>query len=62
MNLKDRKWWSVMLSNFCEVIKPPRGEMAAFRHLDWYVLARRIPGTGEPVGLPSVGSHRVRHD
>ena len=21
----------------------------------------RIPGTGEPDGLPSVGSHRVRH-
>ena len=26
------------------------------------VLAWRMPGTGEPVGLPSVGSHRVRHD
>ena len=25
--------------------------------LDW-----RIPGTGEPGGLPSMGSHRVRHD
>ena len=25
--------------------------------LDW-----RIPGTGEPIGLPSMGSHRVRHD
>ena len=25
--------------------------------LDW-----RIPGTGEPGGLPSVGSHRVGHD
>ena len=23
------------------------------------VLAWRIPGTGEPVGLPSMGSHRV---
>ena len=22
----------------------------------------RIPGTGEPVGLPSMGSHRVGHD
>ena len=22
----------------------------------------RIPGTGEPGGLPSVGSHRVGHD
>ena len=26
------------------------------------VLALRIPGMGEPGGLPSVGSHRVRHD
>ena len=26
------------------------------------VLAWRIPGTAEPRGLPSVGSHRVRHD
>ena len=26
------------------------------------VLAWRIPGTGEPGGLPSVGSHRVKHD
>ena len=26
------------------------------------VLAWRIPGTGEPSGLPSMGSHRVRHD
>ena len=25
-------------------------------------LAWRIPGTGEPGGLPSLGSHRVRHD
>ena len=26
------------------------------------VLAWRIPGMGEPGGLPSVGSHRVEHD
>ena len=26
------------------------------------VLAWRIPGTGEPAGLPSMGSHRVRHN
>ena len=26
------------------------------------ILALRIPGTGEPGGLPSVGSHRVGHD
>ena len=26
------------------------------------VLAWRIPGMAEPGGLPSKGSHRVRHD
>ena len=26
------------------------------------ILAWRIPGTEEPSGLPSMGSHRVRHD
>ena len=26
------------------------------------VLAWRFPGTGEPGGLPSMGSHRVGHD
>ena len=26
------------------------------------VLAWRIPGTGEPDGLPSMGSQRVGHD
>ena len=25
-------------------------------------FAWRIPGTGNPGGLPSMGSHRVRHD
>ena len=26
------------------------------------VLAWRIPGTGKPDGLPSMGSHRVGHN
>ena len=26
------------------------------------ILAWRIPGTGEPGGLPSMGSHRAGHD
>ena len=26
------------------------------------VLAWRIPGTGEPGGLPFMGSHKVGHD
>ena len=33
-------------------------EMAAYSS----VLAWIIPGTGEPAGLPSMGSHRVGHD
>ena len=28
----------------------------------YLLLAWRIPGTGEPGGLPSMGSHRVEHD
>ena len=30
--------------------------------LKTFVLAWRIPGMGEPGGLPSMGSHRVGHD
>ena len=52
---------------------PARQEMWV-RSLDWEdslekgmgthcsVLAWRIPGTGEPGGLPSMESHRVGHD
>ena len=29
---------------------------------DSSVVAWRIPGTGEPGGLPSMGSHRVGHN
>ena len=36
----------------------PEKEMA----IHSIVLAWRIPGTGEPGGLPSMGSHRVGHD
>ena len=31
-------------------------------HLHSSVLAWRIPGTGKPGGLPSMGSHRVGHN
>ena len=44
----------------------------SFRHMSVYaggiradhssVLAWRIPGMEDPGGLPSMGSHRVRHD
>ena len=32
------------------------------RATHYSVLAWRIPGTGEPGGLPSMGSHRVGHN
>ena len=47
------------------------GHMAALCFTFWGLLlhhftsppeTQRIPGTGEPGGLPSMGSHRVRHD
>ena len=41
-------------SHFCALEK----EMATHSS----VLAWRIPGMGEPGGLPSMGSHRVRHN
>ena len=40
------------------IIWPPQQEMATHSN----ILAWRIPGTGEPGGLPSMGSHRVGHD
>ena len=36
----------------------PKKEMATHPS----ILAWRIPGTGEPGGLPSLGLHRVGHD
>ena len=38
----------------------PSSEKAMAPHSS--VLAWRIPGMGEPGGLPSVGLHRVGHD
>ena len=40
------------------LVSPLEKEMATHSS----VLAWRIPGMGEPGGLPSLGSHRVRHD
>ena len=37
------------------------GEIGGRMRTHSSVLAWRIPGTGEPDGLPSVGSHRVGH-
>ena len=36
--------------------------LSTFKVLRASVLAWRIPGMGEPGGLPSMGSHRIGHD
>ena len=38
------------------------GEMEKEMATHSSILAWRIPGTGEPGGLPSMGPHRVRHE
>ena len=48
------------LNNFTFTFHFPALEKEMATHPS--VLAWRIPGTGEPGGLPSVGSHRVGHD
>ena len=53
----DTKRWT-QLSYFTFHFHASEKEMATHSS----VLAWRIPGTGEPGGLPSVGSHRVGHD
>ena len=60
-------WWAAVhgvvqsrtrLSNFTFHFHVLEKEMAAHSS----VLAWRIPGMGEPGGLPSMGSHRVGHE
>ena len=41
-----------------DIVESKEKEMATHSS----VLAWRIPGTGEPGGLASMGSHRVGHD
>ena len=53
------KSWT-QLSDFTFTFQFPALEKEMATHSS--VLAWRIPGTGEPGGLPSMGSHRVRHD
>ena len=61
-------WWAAVhavtesrtrLSNFTFTFHFHALEMEMATHSS--ILAWRILGTGEPGGLPSVGSHRVRH-
>ena len=61
-------WWAAVhgvaksrtLSNFTFTFHFPALEKETATHSS--VLAWRIPGMGEPGGLPSMGSHRVGHD
>ena len=62
-------WWAavhgvanswIRLSDFTFIFHFPALEKEMATHSS--VLAWRIPGTGEPRGLPSMGSHRVGHD
>ena len=64
-----RAWWAVVhevaksqtrLSDFIFTFHFHALEKEMATHSS--VLAWRIPGTGEPGGLPSMGSHRVRYD
>ena len=48
------------LSDFTLTFHFPALEKAMAPHSS--ALAWRIPGTGEPVGLLSIGLHRVGHD
>ena len=69
-NLMDGEaWWAAVhgvdksrtrLSDFTFTFHFPALEKEMATHSS--VLAWRIPGTGEPGRLPSVGSHRVGHD
>ena len=62
-------WWAAVhgvarsrtrLSDFTFTFHFPALEKEMATHSS--VLAWRIPGMGEPGGLPSMGSQRVRHD
>ena len=62
-------WWAAVhgvaksqtwLSDFPFTFHFPALEKEMATHSS--VLAWRIPGTGEPGGLPSMGSHRVGHN
>ena len=62
-------WWATVygvtksrtrLNDFTFTFHFPALEKEMATHSS--VLAWRIPGTGKPVGLPSMGLHRVGHD
>ena len=67
--MDGRAWWATVhgvaknrtgLSEFTFTIHFHALEKEMAAHSS--ALALRIPGTGEPGGLPSMGLHRVGHD
>ena len=67
--MDGRAWWAAVhgvaksrarLSDFTFTFHSHALEMEIATHS--ILLAWRIPGTGEPGGLLSMGSHRVGHD
>ena len=67
--MDGRAWWAavpgvaksrILLSDFTFTFHFHALEREMAAHSS--VLAWRIPGTGQPGGLPSMGSHRVGHD
>ena len=67
--MDEGAWWAAVhgvaksrtrLSDFTLIFHFPALEKEMATHSS--VLAWRIPGTGEPCGLPSMASHRVGRD
>ena len=67
--MDGRAWWAAVhgvtksrtgLSDFTFIFHFNALEEEMATHSS--ILVWRIPGTGEPGGLLSTGSHRVRHD
>ena len=61
-NYKERKEHHSLLWRAYSLMGRLRWQMEKEMATHSTVLACRIPGTGEPGGLPSMGSHRVGHD
>ena len=56
--------WETSLSLFLSCTGEGNGNPLQYSFFFFHssILAWRIPGTGKPGGLPSMGSHRVGHD
>ena len=68
IKLQERVVVAQMVKNLSAMQEKRVGSQDQEDHLEkgmtthFSVLAWRIPGTGEPGGMPSMGSHRVGHD